>query len=255
MVSIVGSGNAAWSLGRAMVNANIPVEGIYARNETAGRELAGQVNTSWYGLDQLKNSTSQVILLCVNDESIAEVIEAQSLPASAVVAHVSGPTSISVLAKHTGGKGVLYPLQSMNKNEEPNFKEVPFLVEASDEVVREILETIANKLSDDVREMNSERRMALHVAAVWVNNFVNHINAHALDIVEKYDLPFDLLKPLMEKTADIALHQNSRISQTGPAIRRDEATIKKHQSLMTAEQASLYKLLSKSIQDRDEAEL
>jgi len=42
----------------------------------------------------------------------------------------------------------------------------------------------------------------LHVAAVYVNNFVNHLYQMGSEICEDHSVPFEILKPLIKETAE-----------------------------------------------------
>lgn len=255
MVSIIGSGNAAWVLGTALKKAGTTLDYVAARNEDAGRELANTLGSQYIPLSKVDTISSGIVLLGVRDDAIEEVLEDCPFNKSVLIAHVSGPASIQTLNAHSGPKGVFYPLQSMKKGLETDFTKVPMLIEGTSDDAVESLKNLASKISHDVRELNSQQRLALHAAAVWANNFVNHINTETQRITEKYNLPYDLLVPLIKKTADLALESKSKSHQTGPAMRNDASTMDKHLSLMDEEQATLYKVLSKSIQNRNETEL
>ncbi|NVK27756.1 MAG: DUF2520 domain-containing protein [Flavobacteriia bacterium] len=255
MVSIIGSGNAAWVLGSALKKAGVSVDYVAARNERDGHELAGILDAEFLTLSKLAQISSSVALLAVRDDAIVEVLQKFPLNKSVLVAHVSGPASIETLSSHTGPKGVFYPLQSMKKGMSTDFTTVPMLIEGSDENAVNLLSQLASDISEDVRELDSRQRLALHAAAVWANNFVNHINSETQRITEKFQLPYDLLVPLIKKTADLAVESQSKFHQTGPAMRHDSSTMEKHLSLMDEEQAMLYKVLSESIQRRNETEL
>lgn len=254
MLSIVGTGNVAWSLAKAFHSKGVEIDYILARDESAGKVLADYISTRFLPLDQADKVTSKVVLLCISDDALSNVSGEYEWSDDTCIAHTSGPTSMKALSIHDK-RGVFYPLQSMNKNENPDFKEVPILLEASSPACLILLSDLAKIISDDVRTMESEARLALHVAAVWANNFVNHLNAEAIGLAEKHKVPFDLLKPLIQKTAEIALHGNSAKSQTGPAIRGDESTMNKHLDFLDSRQSEIYRLLSSSIQKNNETEL
>ena len=57
--------------------------------------------------------------------------------------------------------------------------------------------------------------------------------AIAAEILKNHDLPFDLLKPLIKKTASKQKKQDNPFRvQTGPAIRQDYGTIEKHLEML-----------------------
>ena len=92
-------------------------------------------------------------------------------------------------------------------------------------------------------------RERLHVAGVFANNFTNHMYAIAADILRDTHIPFQVLLPLIDQTAEKVHHLPPREAQTGPAKRKDEQVMRHHLSLLkTEEQQQLYRLVSKMIQ-------
>ena len=94
-----------------------------------------------------------------------------------------------------------------------------------------------------------EQRANLHVAAVFANNFANRCFAIAEKILEEKDLPFELLHPLMEETLAKALQDSPARMQTGPAMRGDEDTLRRHLLLLADHPAwmEIYRELSENI--------
>ena len=70
------------------------------------------------------------------------------------------------------------------------------------------------------------------------------------DICIENEVPFDLLKPLIQETANKINTLSPAQAQTGPAKRNDTQTINAHLSFLTNDnQKEIYKLLTKSIID------
>ena len=87
----------------------------------------------------------------------------------------------------------------------------------------------------------------LHLGAVWVNNFPNHLYYLSESLLKKHHLPFELFGPLILSTAENGI-KNPKASQTGPAKRNDKKTMKEHLKLLPDKNyRDLYKMLSKSI--------
>jgi predicted short-subunit dehydrogenase-like oxidoreductase (DUF2520 family) len=151
-------------------------------------------------------------------------------------------------------KGVFYPLQTFSKNREVNFNNVPICVEATEAEDLKLLMNLGKSLSEKVVEVNSEERTKLHLAAVFVNNFVNHLYAIGDDILSDNELPFDLLHPLIEETASKIKTLAPSQVQTGPASRGDQKTIEKHLHLLKEGPISvLYQQLTESITKKHQA--
>src|SRR5690606_5053574 len=145
--------------------------------------------------------------------------------------------------------GVLYPLQTFSKARAVDFATVPIAVEASDEAASVRLEALAGSLSRRVFRCDSKQRISLHVAAVFACNFANHFYGIAADILNRYDLDFDLIRPLVLEAAQKVMEHQPKDVQTGPAVRNDLRTMEKHLRLLEADPAlaQLYRLISERI--------
>lgn len=68
----------------------------------------------------------------------------------------------------------------------------------------------------------------------------------------KYNLPFDVMLPLIDETARKVHELEPKTAQTGPAIRYDENVIGNHLRMLADDPAMqrLYELLSRSIHER-----
>ena len=103
---------------------------------------------------------------------------------------------------------------------------------------------LAHDLSNTVYLVSSEERLILHIAAVFVNNFSNHLFAIAQDYCEKHQLDYQLLMPLIHET----IHKIDTIppkdAQTGPARRKDMEIIDKHLHLLKEEDEHLHRIYS-----------
>jgi hypothetical protein len=107
---------------------------------------------------------------------------------------------------------------------------------------------IGGDLSNTVVRMDSEQRKKLHIAAVFACNFTNHMFTIADTMLERSDINFKILMPIIHQT--VLKLEDSKPSevQTGPAIRKDRKMIQNHISnLPDKETKEIYKLISESI--------
>jgi predicted short-subunit dehydrogenase-like oxidoreductase (DUF2520 family) len=231
-IGIVGSGNVAHHLAHAFYfHPEINFNSIYTRNVKTGRVLADAVQVSFIEtLDEFLD-LNDLIIICASDDSIDNLCK-QLKGKQQIIAHTSGVVSIEVLKQASENYGSFYPLQTFTKTREVDLKEVPFLIAASNTHSRKILEELAHLVSNKVRLVSDEKRRKLHLAAVMVNNFSNHLFALTKDYTNKLALDFDLLKPLMQETVMKALAQNPKDIQTGPAKRKDTKTIEEHLKML-----------------------
>jgi len=186
-----------------------------------------------------------ITIIAVSDDAIGEVSSHITNP---FVVHTSGSVSMEALQNKTR-KGVFYMLQTFSKEKPVNFQEVPFCLEATNNDDLNTLERLAKLLSEKTYFINSEQRKALHVAAVFANNFTNHCYQIAAKICKTHQLPFEVLHPLIQETALKIKVLSPKEAQTGPGIRNDQQTIQNHLHLLDSHQQEIYTILTKSIQD------
>ena len=245
-VSIIGSGNLAQHLIVAFSKTtDIELVQVFARKDAAVAHLINpdKIYTNFNDI-----IAADLFIIAITDDAITEVSAA--IPFSnELVVHTSGSVSIAAI-DNKNRQGVFYPLQTFSKSKEVDFKTIPICIETKNEKDFQILEKVAKSISNTVYKINSEQRKALHIAAVFVCNFVNHLYQIGNNICIENDLPFDILKPLIQETANKILTLSPNQAQTGPAKRKDTQTINAHLSFLSDEnQKEIYKMLTKSIID------
>lgn len=257
-IVFLGAGNVAHHLATECENTGHEILAVYSRRKTHADELAERLAGA-AATDQLDFSESEARLffLTLADDALEEVMSRLVLPEEALLVHTSGAKPLSDLQKWISiysdvpvKAGVLYPLQSISRNVELNWKELPLCIEGGDEEAETRLIDLARQISDEVYIVNSEERLRLHLAAVFANNFPNHLWAVAKELLEQQGLEFDLLKPIIKETMRKALAaEHPADVQTGPARRGDEGTMARHLSLLDDEPhlARIYQVLSDSI--------
>lgn len=244
-VTIIGSGNVAQHLIKAFCNSQkVQLRQILVRNSRSIKDLVDldKVIINYNDLEE-----ADLYIIAVSDLAIAEV--SSLLPFSGkLVAHTSGTMSLDVLSSNNR-RAVFYPLQTFSKTKSVDFTKVPLCLEAENEEDLQKIEVIGNSISKDVNFINSQQRKSLHVAAVFVSNFANHLYYIGEQICKENAIPFDILKPLIKETAEKIYHLNPKKAQTGPAIRGDQNTIDAHlKYIQNQDYKEIYRLLTESIQ-------
>lgn len=246
-IVIIGTGNTATVLGRKLKNAGHNIVQVYGRDSTEASELAYELNTESTNYWNVVNRNADLYILAVSDIAVEEVFKELRLSERTVV-HTAASVSKDVLKDGAEHYGVLYPLQSLKK-EIGYLPEIPIIIDASDRKTLNMLDVLAHTISDRVVEAGDETRVKLHLAAVMVNNFTNHLYT----LVEKYckeeGLDFYLLLPLIKETVSRLQDVSPSQSQTGPAARGDFSTIEKHLELLHQypQLKKIYELFSESI--------
>ena len=194
--------------------------------------------------------TCDMILIAVSDHAIQEV--SNQLPLTdAVVAHTSGASSMDLLSNHKH-RGVFYPLQTFSKQQPLTWSEIPILWEGNNKLVDEKLESLSQLLSPLAVQSDEKQRLSMHLAAVVVNNFTNHLYAEAHRFCKSKHVNFDLLVPLIEETTRKIKQLDPRESQTGPASRGDMQTVQRHKAVpMTEELSDIYSLFTSQLLNRN----
>ena len=245
-VVIIGSGNVAQHLIKVMqIAANVNLVQVFARNKKSINHLVkdDKITSDYNAIKE-----ADVYIISVSDNAIAEV--AENLPfKNRLVVHTSGTSELSVL-DDKNRKGVFYPLQTFSKFKEIDFSSIPICLEAENEEDFKTLQSLSQNISEKVFAISSEQRKSLHVAAVFVCNFVNHMYTIGNQICEEHNVAFEVLKPLIMETAQKISTLKPEDAQTGPALRNDTKTINKHlEFLQESNYQELYKLLTQSIQN------
>jgi predicted short-subunit dehydrogenase-like oxidoreductase (DUF2520 family) len=248
-IVIIGSGNVAAVLGRKLQAAGHKIVQVVSRNATAASELAYEWDTESANYMSLLNRNADAYIIAVSDNAIEEIAGDLKLPGK-VVAHTAGSVSKEILKNVTNHYGVFYPLQSIRK-EVSHLPDIPIFYEGSDDKASTILRNLAESISyKQPLAAGTQDRMKLHVAAVVVNNFTNHLYALAEQYCKKEGIDFRQLLPLIEETVDRLKTNSPADTLTGPAIRRDQPTIQKHLEILKDHPhlQKIYQVMTESIQ-------
>ena len=247
-ITLIGSGNVATHLAAALKNAGHSIVQVYSRTMQNAALLAYHVKAE--AIDDLNaiNPDTDLFIIATKDDAIGPIAE-QLATHEKLMVHTSGATDLYSLLAFSDSVGVFYLLQTFSKTKEVDFRNVPLCIEAKDEAIAKTLEQLAQTISNKVSFINSEKRKSLHLAAVFACNFSNNLYTIAQQIIAKQGLDFELLRPLIQETAEKVQKDIPANVQTGPAIRNDEITMAMHQQLLEGEPElkQLYFLLSQGI--------
>ena len=242
-VVILGSGNVALQLIRAFLKIDtINLKQVYTRNQEDINTLKDSINTT-NDISLLKQA--DVTIIAVSDDAISSI---SSHIKNSFVVHTSGSVDMKSL-NNIGRKGVFYPLQSFSKKKLVDFKNIPICLESETNEDLLKLEELVSLLQSKSYILSSHQRKKIHVAAVFANNFSNHMYTIANEICEKYNIPFDILHPLIEETSNKIKNLTPEKAQTGPAKRNDAETIENHLNLLSEKQQEIYLKITQSIQE------
>lgn len=252
-IAIIGAGNVAWHLATALEKEGHRITEVYSRSLSTAEAL---VKKLWnakptHSLD-FRYSRANIFLVCVSDNALQEVVQQIKLPKEAIIAHTSGTHTLEILEKVNPYVAVFYPLQTFTKDKEVNLKNVPICLEASEEEVLKILVQLAESISEQVYQVSTPQRQILHLSAVFACNFTNFLLTISKEILERNEMPFELLQNLIQETVHKAFVLSPENAQTGPAKRGDTSIIEKHLALLESyplEWKTLYELFTQQIKN------
>jgi len=245
----IGSGNVATHLVQAIHKKKHNIVQVWSRKLSNAKKLASKVNAEYTAGKTKIYPNADLYIVCLPDSEIQKVFKwlPFSLTKDQTIIHTSG--SIKSFPKGHGNNGVLYPLQSFNKARKLDFKKVPVFVNANNEETTKLLTYLAKQLSKKVIFMNDEHRKELHLSAVILNNFINHLAYKSEAYLESNNLRFDYLSALLDNTFEKIKEGKLFDQQTGPARRKDKSVIKDHLKMLDDDQhlKQIYKSISESI--------
>jgi len=246
----IGSGNVATHLAKALYQKKHLITQVWSRKNANAKKLATQVNADYTGGKTRIKNDGDLYLVCLPDSHIHSISEWLPFKPNAdqIFVHTSGsiPSFQKSFAKNNG---VFYPLQSFNKKQKVNLKEVPFFINSNNEETFILLEQLAGQLSKTAVRMSDKKRKQLHLSAVILNNFINHLAYKSESYLIQNDLKFEYLTALLDTTLNRVKAGNTSSYQTGPAKRNDHTVIKEHLHMLKDDTAlrAIYKTISDSI--------
>jgi predicted short-subunit dehydrogenase-like oxidoreductase (DUF2520 family) len=231
-----------------LFHAGFSIDLIASETEGSGRLLAESCRASWSSVLKFPDSTD-IIIVAVPDHRLKSVLKVIRCRPDTLIAHTAGSFGLDIFPKQVNPKGIIYPLQTFSPERDVSLIDLPFFLEASDEHSSVILKNLVDSIGGKTHFVDTERRRILHLAAVFVCNFTNHMITEGKDISGRAGFSFEVLKPLINETISKALTIGPDNSQTGPAIRNDRNTIEKHLDLLSfsPELQRIYNVMTDSI--------
>lgn len=253
-ISFIGSGNVACHLAKAFYGAGCRIGQVWSRNWHHASRVAQLVDAEPIDAIGALSGDEDFLVIAVKDDAIASVAS-QLESGNAMVVHTSGTTDIEVLRGTSSHFGVVWPFQTLSSSLEVDYRSLPLCVEGNDEESAERLLWLVGLISGNTFVLNGEQRKWAHLAAVMANNFGNFLNASAQQMLTRHGIPFELIAPIVQATAQRMQSLKPGESlidfQTGPAIRHDENTLNRHRAMLSdnPQLLQLYNLFTDLIQN------
>ncbi|MBC7849593.1 MAG: DUF2520 domain-containing protein [Chitinophagaceae bacterium] len=247
-IVLLGTGNTATILGRLFTDAGHRIAQVYGRTPRNADDLAAQLNTVAISDPAQLNSNADVYIIAISDNGIENLVPLFHWN-NRTVLHTAGSVSMNVLKPYTKNYGIIYPLQSLRK-ENTTPQVIPLLVDANTNENLTLITDLANSISSHVQRATDQERSQYHLAAVFANNFANHFFTLVQDYCTKMGLDFAFVLPVIQQLTEKLISIPASQLQTGPAIRNDSQTIARHLEMLQQHppMADLYKMITESIQ-------
>ena len=203
--------------------------------------------------DLMGTSASAIVYLCVNDDAIAALTEEldAALPPDAAIVHASGTAPLLHLGRPTG---VLWPVQSITADVEPDWAALPLVTQASSAAFAKTLHDVAAALSATAPTPvdDDATRQRLHLGACFTQNFTNLLWDLTAGVLAETGLDYRSLLPLAANHLHKLRLAPPATLQTGPAARGDDSTVVRHLEALLphADAHEVYARLSALIERR-----
>ena len=128
-IVLIGAGNVATSLGKALLDAGNDILQVYSRTQESAARLAEMLGGSPVtDLDKV-NPEADVYIVSVKDSVIAELVPRLCKGrAEKVFLHTAGSIPADVFEGMALHYGVLYPMQTFSKGKLLDFNDIPCFI-------------------------------------------------------------------------------------------------------------------------------
>ena len=247
-IVILGAGNVATHISRHLYSAGHIISCIYSRIHDSATLLAESVGSIGTNIPAEVPQHADFFIICVHDQAVREVV-IQFRRCLGIWLHTSGALNLKVFEDYQSECGVLYPIQTLSMKRPIALEKTPFMLEGSTSEVLDEIMKLASTISGHLHIMDADTRLMIHLAAVFANNFSNHMVPIARQILKEEGIDVNLLDPLLRETFSKISELGPAGAQTGPASRGDEETMEKHLVVLRAhpEWKKLYTFISRDI--------
>lgn len=240
---IVGSGNVATHIGKALHKEGVKIKQVYSPTDDNAKALAKKLKAGHTSAIADIDSEVDIIIISIKDDALAAFCKKAKF-GNTLTVHTSGSIDAAVLKACSKNYGVLYPFQTFTKDVKMKMKDVPYCIEGNNEEALHQIKKLAQALSHNVYEISGQQRPWLHIMGVFSSNFTNLMFKVAHQLAAEHNIPFEIVFPLISQTVNKVKHLPPADAQTGPAVRSDAEVVAKHLEMLAQHPdfKQLYKL-------------
>ncbi len=258
-IAIIGPGRAGSALGRALHGAGYTIAAIGGRNPDNVRNLAEELGARACQSPATTIDVADLTLVAVPDDVIlplaTDMVESLCSAAGHAVVHLSGAQDRSALRplaqQGSLRTGVFHPLQTFRRGPEAvqNVAGTYFGIDA-DQPLRDQLTQLARDLQGHPFDLTGVNLALYHAAAVLAANYPITLLAEAIALAAEAGLDAETARQGLTTLLAGAVNNLRDLPPadaiTGPALRGDEGTIKRHLEALKgdSELQRLYQLLA-----------
>jgi predicted short-subunit dehydrogenase-like oxidoreductase (DUF2520 family) len=258
-IAIIGPGRAGSALGRALNTAGYTITAIGGRNPDNVRNLAKELGASACQSPATTIDMADLTIVAVPDDVIlplaTDMVESLCSAAGHAAVHLSGAQDRSALRplaqQGSVQTGVFHPLQTFRRGPEAvgNVAGTYFGIDA-DQPLRDELTQLAHDLHGHPFDLTGVDLALYHAAAVFAANYPITLLAEAVALAAGAGLDPETARKGMTNLLAGAVNNLRDLTPadaiTGPAVRGDEGTIKRHLEALKGDPdlQHLYQLLA-----------
>jgi predicted short-subunit dehydrogenase-like oxidoreductase (DUF2520 family) len=252
LISVLGIGALGNTLAHSLTDSGFKIKSIYSRS--AKESLSPTLRDLHRGSVPINtDELGDILFITTPDDHIstisAKLIDIQGNWTGKGVVHCSGALfsdELNVINKRGALTASFHPLQTFSKKSSANtFQDIHISIEGDDELLV-LLENLAHHLGASIIRVTKEQKRALHIAAVFVSNYLVTLMSAGESVLNNAGLDdLKVLEPLIHKTLQNSIRDGASNSLTGPIARGDVQTITSHLHFLEKnnEILSLYKAL------------
>lgn len=245
-ISIVGAGNLACALAKALLRAGYKIDQIISRDGGASlrraRRLAPEVGAS-VEVAKREQLRADVIWFCVPDAAIAVAAEALKGAGNwrgRVALHSSGALTSDALAE-LRRRGALvasvHPLMTFVRGSRPELAGVPFAIEGDRSAVRVAREIVLGLRGQPVSILKRNKE-AYHAWGMFASPLLTALLAATERVAAaagvRRNLARERMLPILKQTLENYATLGAPQSFSGPIVRGDVETVQKHLATLRA---------------------
>ncbi|HEX6982203.1 MAG TPA: Rossmann-like and DUF2520 domain-containing protein [Balneolaceae bacterium] len=243
-ITIIGLGRLGQVLAKRLAEKDIAIKSVFNRTEEKARKLSSRLNIDISASFPAKKAQlGHLVFLTLSDGAIEQAAwqlsEMDSDFTGYTFVHCSGNEPASLLS-HLQKKGAeiasFHPLQSFTAQAgHDDFDNIFFSLQGDKKTFKTLM-PLAKKLGAHAFEVTEEQKSQLHAAAVIASNYLISLIKVSTETGALGGLPQKqvqkALLPLIQKTLQNVSGQSLNEALTGPIVRGDIETVKKHIKLL-----------------------